>query len=60
MREPHSRDGMRHDLTPGRLEDEICETDSLAKAQQKAADADRLRRRPPGRGMSLPIPFFRN
>ncbi|WP_132270602.1 hypothetical protein [Novosphingobium sp. PhB57] len=60
MRELDSRDGMRHDLASRGLEDEICETDSLAKAQQKAADADRLRRRSAGRVTSLPIPFFRN
>lgn len=57
---PVCRNGMRHDLTSGQLEDEICETDSLAKAQQKPADAERLGRGPRGCGMSLPIPFFRN
>lgn len=70
MRQPHENDEKRHDEKrhdekrhvekSGRLKDEICETDSLAKGQQKAADADRLRRRPAGSGVSLPIPFFRN
>lgn len=55
MRKSHG-----HDERSGGLQDGVCETDSLAKAQQKAADADRLRRRPAGSGVSLPIPFFRN